>query len=85
MPQKKIYTKEEVDSKLGAKVDSSRVRTSMTGADANSILTVSGLIQVIDASTYKKTEIDTKLNNKVDTSDFQIATDEEIKSLLGIS
>lgn len=34
---------------------------------------------------YKKTEIDTKLNGKVNTSDFQVATDDEIKSLLGIS
>lgn len=59
MPQKKIYTKEEVDSKLGAKANSSDV--------------------------YKKTEIDTKLNGKVNTSDFQVATDDEIKSLLGIS
>ena len=34
---------------------------------------------------YKKTEIDTKLNGKVNTSDFEVATDEEIKSLLEIS
>lgn len=59
MPQKKIYTKEEVDSKLGAKANTSDI--------------------------YTKSQIDTKLNNKVNTSDFQIATDDEIKSLLGIS
>lgn len=59
MPQKKIYTKEEVDSKLGDKANSSDI--------------------------YTKSQIDTKLNGKVNTSDFQVATDEEIKSLLGIS
>ena len=34
---------------------------------------------------YTKSQIDTKLNGKVNTSDFEVATDEEIKSLLGIS
>ena len=44
---------------------------------------VSQKVNAIDV--YNKSEIDTKLNGKVNTSDFQIATDEEIKSLLGIS
>lgn len=64
--------------------------TKASSTHTHAISSISNLQSSLNAKAnssdvYTKSQIDTKLNGKVNTSDFQVATDDEIKSLLGIS